>query len=973
MLETKFSKNEAITFTKSVDGKYGVGDAGIIDEILADNKYRIKSAGQIIDDVPEDDIEAVHQSASKQVDAILRDREKDKEFKDSDIRVSGSRKEMMAFKGLIKFSDLNDIEKDAVIARKLINKNKVYPEVNIPEEIEKGTSGGALYLKVKLRESCGAMPPDSAEARALYVGYIQYIIDNMSEVKTIEEFDNKANFLADFGLGKMLVIANPDLEEEVFKQQTEFGEHALKSSEYKINQEQTFKKLQEKYGIFWESEYRSGEIKDKYDLQLVDEYKYWKKLGEQISHFTYGKLLPIEISFAQRFVKFNPENVSISAKYICRDVVETIFGVSFRNFLTAQSEAVQKKYKEAFMYSKFDEYNYKDAYEKYIQPAEQKVKNYSDWITFLSDPNKPYKEKVDYALNTAQMGNWWIKGYDTFNRKATFKDLVERGKDANKVLDFIKIMVEKDGAGYRRMLDESKSELERLQLKYKIRDNDYSWATKTPDKTKKIERKSELTINSGVPLSFIKRVGGVAVFDTDLNTGDKVLSFYKNILGMIGVTYGQTMPDNERGAHAKHFSGAIIDLCDLLNYDTKDFIELNGLKIMFGASGSGKASATYQSATKAINLTRKNGDGTVAHELAHYLDNAIENRFPQDRKTVARHGVYGTYFGAVNVSNVEIYKAMKGLMHFIKLGVEINQLGGLKPIHDSRFVTLDSKMIFPYFTQELNDALYPLLEDFLKEVVQKEINIELKKSNTYTLKYQKPTFEEALAENKEKYPHYFYYSEFVANKNVKTHLEALLNTFKIDKYDFVFVNNPRRSRYQSQNTSTAYFISSNAMSSDYWTYDWELFARAFETYISQKQMRLGRENNYLVSGAYFDRPEGVYPVGIERDILYILFENLFSVIKKELGIKDFVPFREERVNEYILLGENDTEKKKIIVDTKSDIIVESTDNEAEIKKLLGTRWKSILDTIKVTKIYQKGGNFNSVDIVGELFKFANVN
>lgn len=973
MLKTKFSKSEAITFTKSVDGKYGVGDSGIIDEILANNHYRIKSSGEIINDVPESDIEAVHQSASKQVDAILRDREKDKEFKDSDIRVSGSRKEMMAFKGLIKFSDLNDIEKDAVIARKLVNKNKVYPEVNIPEEIEKGTSGGALYLKVKLRESCGAMPPDTAEARAIYVGYIQYIVDVMSMVKTIEEFDNKTNFLADFGLSRMLVIANPDLEEEVLKQQTEFGEHALKSNEYKINEEQTSKKLTERYGMFWESEYRSGEIKDKYDLQLVDEYKYWKKLGQQISQFSYGKLLPIEISFAERFAKFNPKSEGLSAKYMSQDVIENIFGVTFRNFLTGISDSVVKKYKEAFLYSALTQTEYNDAYEKYIKPAEQKIKNYSDWITFLSDPSKPYKEKVDYALNTAKMGSWWMKGYDTFKSKATFKDLVERGKDPNRILEFIKIMVEREGSGYRRELENSKAELERLQTKYKVRDNDYSWATKTPDKTKKIERKSELTINSGVPLSFIKRIGGVAVFDTDLNTGDKVLSFYKNILGMTGVTYGQTMPDNERGAHAKHFSGAMLDLAELLNFDVKDFVGLDNLKIKFGASGSGRAMAHYEPDTHAINLTRKKGDGTVVHELAHYLDKAIENKFPHKRESVARHAPYATYFSSDNVSNVEIYKAIKGLMHFIKLGVEINQLGGLKPIHDSRFVTLDSKMIFPYFSQELNDALYPLLEDFLKEVIQKEITIELKKSNTYTLKYQKPTFEEALAENKEKYPHYFYYPEFVANKNVKTHLEALLNTFKIDKYDFVFVNNPRRSRYQSQNTSTAYFISSNAMSSDYWTYDWELFARAFETYISQKQMRLGRENNYLVSGAYFDRPEGVYPVGIERDILYILFENLFSVIKKELGIKDFVPFREERVNEYIVLGENDTEKKKIIVDTQSNIIVESTDNEAEIKKLLSSRWKSILDTIKVTKIYQKGGNFKSVDIVGELFKFANVN
>jgi hypothetical protein len=47
------------------------------------------------------------------------------------------------------------------------------------------------------------------------------------------------------------------------------------------------------------------------------------------------------------------------------------------------------------------------------------------------------------------------------------------------------------------------------------------------------------------------------------------------------------------------------------------------LSIAFASRGSGKASATYESLRKIINITKSKGGGALAHEYMHYIDNII--------------------------------------------------------------------------------------------------------------------------------------------------------------------------------------------------------------------------------------------------------------------------------------------------------------------------------------------------------------
>ena len=64
----------------------------------------------------------------------------------------------------------------------------------------------------------------------------------------------------------------------------------------------------------------------------------------------------------------------------------------------------------------------------------------------------------------------------------------------------------------------------------------------------------------------------------------------------------------------------------MMNLNVKQINEIGGLDINFGSTGCGAfslAMACYFPSTKAINLTKKKGDGSIAHEWSHYLDNIL--------------------------------------------------------------------------------------------------------------------------------------------------------------------------------------------------------------------------------------------------------------------------------------------------------------------------------------------------------------
>ncbi|EHP9687385.1 hypothetical protein KQL44_005531, partial [Escherichia coli] len=103
--------------------------------------------------------------------------------------------------------------------------------------------------------------------------------------------------------------------------------------------------------------------------------------------------------------------------------------------------------------------------------------------------------------------------------------------------------------------------------------------------------------------------------------GDVSPEQFSDAFGFRGVQFGNYVEGPRRQADLNRAYDALHDLADVLNVPTKA-LSLNGrLGLAFGARGKGKAAAHYEPGEVAINLTKGNGPGTLAHEWFHSLDN----------------------------------------------------------------------------------------------------------------------------------------------------------------------------------------------------------------------------------------------------------------------------------------------------------------------------------------------------------------
>ena len=116
------------------------------------------------------------------------------------------------------------------------------------------------------------------------------------------------------------------------------------------------------------------------------------------------------------------------------------------------------------------------------------------------------------------------------------------------------------------------------------------------------------------------RKGGRDVNAATVTSGT---DFVMNELKMKGLQWGNSVTDDEREHHLQKSAEAFADLADVVGLPDSA-MSLDGvLGLAIGARGKGNASAHYEPDTKVINLTRKNGVGTIAHEWGHALDHYL--------------------------------------------------------------------------------------------------------------------------------------------------------------------------------------------------------------------------------------------------------------------------------------------------------------------------------------------------------------
>ncbi len=109
----------------------------------------------------------------------------------------------------------------------------------------------------------------------------------------------------------------------------------------------------------------------------------------------------------------------------------------------------------------------------------------------------------------------------------------------------------------------------------------------------------------------------------DAKTANAAVTHLTDNMKMRGVQWGNSVTDDERQHHATRATEAMMDLADVLGLEDEDMSLGGHLGFAIGARGKGNALAHYEPGSRVINLTRKGGVGSLAHEWGHFFDHAM--------------------------------------------------------------------------------------------------------------------------------------------------------------------------------------------------------------------------------------------------------------------------------------------------------------------------------------------------------------
>lgn len=881
--------------------------------------------------IPQRDLDGINNLEAKVEERIAKAQE-NKEFKDVGERVGGTKKEKMAYK-MVLLTDLSEIELNPQLAIELVKKDKVYPKVDVLKLQERGVSSGAAFLIVKIREAYPPKPEKNNPLyRKIYTGFAEYLNTAFDKVVTIKDFKEKTAAISNV-LNKVVEIVSPE-KLEYIEDERDIMAQSKESAEAKRNVIEAkqsvllseFKDLMFRIGTYTDKEISDYKVLN--DL-LNSEYngaEMYRKLNDELRQvkFDIQKFsAPYTVSEGALLETIYEKSLSFYSRASMQgDLLKTLFGKSFYNLIFDIQDTAHELYRKAFLYTALsEEESQKLTFEK-TESYKIQLKTVTERLEFVN--SHPTKEKLTefFDVNAAYcFGGLSFEILDPNKRKKK----TYCWDDVKQSMPMIEQYVLRYIPQYERAIADAEANIKRVTEYFKQREDDWSWAFEKKNVQNK--ERAELKANTGKPLAYIKRIGGLKVDEDNVT-----VEFLTNTMGYKSVTLGNYVKDNESREHIRHFIGAIVDLFDVLNFDIIQINKIRGLSMWFGAGGGGKAGAYYRSNGVVINLTKTNGDGAVAHEMAHYLDDCLSfigNPSYVTDKSYASIIRSGRYY-VKNIKNPRVWEAMKNIYEYI---------------HERRspYLVFDDK---PFGASQIENQIS---KDPESGKIKIKVMVKANDKKTYDLAkwgMLKDTIEETIERIKSYYGNQIKYFENFSG-NAKSVIGYVIHKFGHKEYEMEF-----------ETRSSAYYANSLAMSSDYWTRDWELFARAFETYMFDKLEKAGRCNNYLVSGDYFDRPEGVYPSGAEREDLYVLYDNLFYWIKREYQIKDFVPFTLERTKEFIEL--KNTAKEEVVTE---EVIVPD-----ERKLTIDEKFMKLIAMIKSSnKKMEQGGDvtFYAVDEKGK--------
>jgi hypothetical protein len=361
-------------------------------------------------------------------------------------------------------------------------------------------------------------------------------------------------------------------------------------------------------------------------------------------------------------------------------------------------------------------------------------------------------------------------------------------------------------------------------------------------------------------LDDITRIGPDTRDGRDVDSADFITDF-----GFRGVEFGNWVAGDERQKSVNLAYDALHDLARTLGISPQA-ISLNGtLGLAFGARGRGFGSAHYEPGKLAINLTKLQGAGSLAHEWGHAVDHYFGELDTANAYSGAPQSVSGWSDRADHTGRTTRY-------HDIQTGETVNapRLDNLRPdIRDG----WNAAMRLVY-NRQLSQA--EAIAAALRQVDHLSGRVESIRTRLagYDADPSRAPTQNAVDQL----------------RSTLTTLEtSLIPAARQDLKTVSAIGHQPTRLVETDFYREANKLSGKAGADGYWARPTELLARAFEAYVFDKLTAAGHTSEYLVQGVEPDRfaADGYkgnpYPTGAEREAINAAFDHLFATMQEREG------------------------------------------------------------------------------------------
>lgn len=694
--------------------------------------------------------------------------------------------------------NLKDLEKSGE-AEKVINKKQLLKEwglANKDERVANGESEAKVLMSWYVREMLPAVPANNPKMRGHYLDFVRFLERSDQETKTSKEFM----------FGMMSYIQTLIDNKAIDKHST--GQFLGTALSLSLDQE-WMKKVGSSGYIYGVDKKELNQMRNMNNILSIE------LSGKRTYDEVYEGIVGAAKAKGMKIKKGD-------AVSITENVKSTVY-LNSRKIKEGKSEAEYKTKLNAF---ENERKKATDSIDAKLEEIKKKYKGKTRYDPKHAEEIKAYKKEIG-------LGEWdgihsGVNDKFLENRKVMFKEYFDMVKEYPKSGQVIKAGRKKlhvaflfEGGSIRNMAVPV-SYLEAADIK----------------KAAQEEKVNRLNLYME---SKVKRKGGSV--DYENYSVEKSQKTLQDDFGFRGLQYGNSMPDDERQYHTNWSLSSFADLANTLGLEKKQVTANGKLALAFGARGGlhlKGALAHYEPTKKIINLTRSNGFGSMAHEWAHFMDNALGNSLKNDTTSFLSEKSYSD-MKDINISGMT---KEADLPHGSVYSVVRTTGRGARKVENIKRYYYDSKKSGYYKWIQLDKGSFEPIQG-PKESKYVSVGFHTLKGNVQRF----PDQCNIKVEGKQS-------GKAGQLKEISDNITTMMKDDFNEKFDKI------------ENELIKDFLRAKQ---DYYVSKEETFARAFEIYLSDKMEASGKKNTYLVSKEKTGAEDGAY--------VYITDKNK----RKEIG------------------------------------------------------------------------------------------